>query len=111
MGAGVLTTISDASSTLAELRADDIRSLTNSELHAALRAVDALRQRTLALEVDTLTEIDAKALVLAGRALASMPLVAEAFHAGEVTVGQLQLLARCQATSPEAFERDEAILV
>ena len=110
---------------------DDIRVLANAELHDVFRSSDALCQHALALELDALTEIDARgsheiegarsaaayaawqtpitqadarALVLAGRALPSMPLVAEAFQAGAVTVGQLQLLARCQVINPDAFE-------
>ena len=121
MGAGVFTTISEASSALDTLGADDPRDLSYCELHDVFRAVDRLKQQALAFEVNTLAEIDgrgsyelegaksaaayaawqtpitqsdAKLLVLAGRALLSMPLVAEAFHAGKVTVGQLQMLAR-----------------
>ena len=46
-----------------------------------------------------------------GRALRDMPLVEEAFLAGDITIDHVSLLGSAQRCAEKAFERDEKLLV
>jgi len=52
-----------------------------------------------------------RAQVALARSLRSMPLVMEAFSAGQLSVSRVRLLAACREWVPVAFARDESLLV
>lgn len=52
-----------------------------------------------------------RAQVALARSLRHMPLTMEAFSSGRPSVSRVRLLAECRELAPDAFSRDEAVLV
>jgi hypothetical protein len=125
-------------SALDELRAEDLRSLSDDalaghldEIEHADRLLEAERGRGLAeLERRRVFAADshlsmaswlahrqglsrsvAEGRVRCARALEAMPAVARAFGEGEVSASAVHVLASAQESAPEAFERSEEVLV
>lgn len=125
-------------SALDELRAEDLRSLSDDalaghldEIEHAGRLLEAERGRGLAeLERRRVFAADghlsmaswlahrqglsrsvAEGRVRCARALEAMPVVARAFGEGEVSASAVHVLASAQESAPEAFERSEEALV
>ena len=130
--------VSTLRSALDELRAEDLRSLSDDalvghldEIERAGRVLEAERGRGLA-ELERrrvfaadghlsaaswlahrqgLSRRSAEAAVRRARALEAMPAVARAFGEGDVSESAVHVLARAREAAPEAFARSEEALV
>lgn len=138
MGAGILSDLDNTNDLFADLLDTALSGLADGSLHEALSAVDLLRRRVTAFEVQVLGEIDvrrsfeaegaktaaayaawklpipadeARLMVRCSRQLRTMPLVEALFSVGAISVDGVRQLAACQTLNPDAYTEAEVDLV
>ena len=137
-GASPEVVAKEAEAALADLAGRDLTGLTDAEIEAHAIATAELLRLAEAAHVAALARLDsagawapsgarsaahyiawkghlplprAKALQRCGRRLRDLPVAAEAFAAGLLTVEHVRLLAHAHSKAPDAFAADEPRLV
>jgi hypothetical protein len=138
MQSGVVALFEQTETVLDTARASSLSGVTDDELHDALLVVDRIRRKAEADSVRLLGEIDtrrsyepkgaktagafaawqlpvaddyARSLVRCSRQLRRMRHAEPAFRDGSISADHVGLLAKCEATNPDAFDDAEAMLL